>query len=117
MTCKFDLSYFKCLNGISVLLLIYCIIRHMFSLIKKRMRRVRLGPSLRPVLQLEEGEVEWLGLVAYIRALERKQSRHKDLLSYLKSKFSRHGINRNVSPQLVYAVDGSHSSSLWKIEY
>lgn len=91
--------------------------RHMFCLIKKRMRTVRLGPSLRSVLQLEEGEVEWLGFVAYIRVLERKQSRHKDLLLYLKSKFSKHRINRNVSPQLKYAVDGSHSSSLWKIEY
>ncbi|XP_056159211.1 telomerase reverse transcriptase isoform X3 [Syzygium oleosum] len=112
-----DLSYICKIKASSYVKMIETSFRHMFSLIKKRMRTVRLGPSLRPVLQLEEGEVEWLGLVAYIRTLERKQSRHKDLLSYLKSKFSRHGINRNVSPQLMYAVDGSHSSSLWKIEY
>ncbi|KAF8011834.1 hypothetical protein BT93_I0082 [Corymbia citriodora subsp. variegata] len=112
-----DLSYICKIRASSYMKMIETSFRHMFSLIKKRMRTVHLGPSLRPVLQLEEGEVEWLGFVAYIRVLERKQSRHKDLLSYLKSKFSKHRINWNVSPQLKYAVDGSHSSSLWKIEY
>ncbi|KAL3721420.1 hypothetical protein ACJRO7_033851 [Eucalyptus globulus] len=112
-----DLSYICKIKASSYMKMIETSFRHMFCLIKKRMRTVRLGPSLRSVLQLEEGEVEWLGFVAYIRVLERKQSRHKDLLLYLKSKFSKHRINRNVSPQLKYAVDGSHSSSLWKIEY
>ncbi|XP_048128280.1 telomerase reverse transcriptase isoform X7 [Rhodamnia argentea] len=112
-----DLSYICKIKASSYMKMIEESFRHMFSLIKKRMRTGHLVPSLRPVLQLEEGEVEWLGLVAYIRVLERKQSRHKGLLSHLKSKFSKHWINRDVSPQLKHAVDGSHSSSLWQIEY
>lgn len=89
----------------------------MLSLIKRRMQSVYLGPNICPILHLEEGEVEWLGLNAYVQVLKRKQSRHKELLSLLRSKLLAHRITRNVSCQLNYAIDRSHSSSIWKIKY
>lgn len=91
----------------------------MHSLIKKRMRSAHLGSNFRPILQLEDGEVEWLGLNAYIQVLKRKQSRYKYLLLLLKSQLSAHKISVSgfTSSALSYAVDRSHSSFLWKIKY
>lgn len=86
-------------------------------LIKRRMRSVYNGSDFQPILQLEKGEVEWLGLFAYIQVLKRKQSRHKELLSLLTSKLLSHKITGSVSSQLSYAVDRSHSSLMWKIKY
>lgn len=84
-------------------------------LIKRRMRSVHT--YFHPILQLEKGEVEWLGLYAYIQVLKRKQSRHKELISLLVSKLLKHTISGSVSAQLRYAVDRSHSSVMWKIKY
>ncbi|KAJ7949160.1 Telomerase reverse transcriptase [Quillaja saponaria] len=92
-------------------------LRYMFALIKKRMCSMRLDSNFQPMLQLEEGEVEWLGFHAYIQVLRRKQTRHKELLSLLRSKLLGHRISGSVSPQLEYAVNASHSSLLWKIRY
>ncbi|KAK0574631.1 hypothetical protein LWI29_026501 [Acer saccharum] len=92
-------------------------LRYLHLLIKKRMQSVNIGPNFCPVLQLEEGEVEWLGLNAYVQVLKRKQSRHKELLSLLRSKLSAHRITENVSCPLNYAIDKTHSSSIWKIKY
>ncbi|CAK7356998.1 unnamed protein product [Dovyalis caffra] len=89
-------------------------LRYMYILIKRRMRSILIGSCFLPILQLEDGEVEWLGLNAYIQVLKRKQSRYTELLSRLSSKLSEHGIP---SSQLKYAVDSSHSSLLWKIKY
>jgi telomerase reverse transcriptase len=74
--------------------------------------------GFRPILQLEEEEVEWLGLYAYIQVLKRKESRHKHLLSSLRCKLA-HKIPASVPlpSQLKYAVDASHSSLIWKIKY
>ncbi|KAI9168830.1 hypothetical protein LWI28_002543 [Acer negundo] len=91
--------------------------RYLHLLIKKRMQSVNLGPNFCPVLHLEEGEVEWLGLNAYVQVLKRKQSRHKDLLSLLRSKLSGHRITGNVSCPMNYAIDKTHSSSIWRIKY
>ncbi|CAL2237024.1 unnamed protein product [Prunus armeniaca] len=92
-------------------------LRYMYVLIKRRMRSVYNGSDFQPILQLEKGEVEWLGLFAYIQVLKRKQSRHKELLSLLTSKLLSHKITGSVSSQLSYAVDRSHSSLMWKIKY
>lgn len=81
------------------------------------MRSVPLGSNIQPILHLEDGEVEWLGLHAYIQVLKKKQSRHKELLPLLKSKLLAHEISGCVSSQLKYAVDRSHSSAIWKIKY
>ena len=75
------------------------------------------GSNLRPILQLEKGEVEWLGLYAYIQVLKRKQSQYKELLSLLELKLVNHKITGSESSELSYAVDRSHSSLLWKIKY
>lgn len=91
--------------------------RYMHALIKKRMHPMYLGSGFCPLLQLEAGEVEWLGLNAYIRVLQKKQSRHKELLSFMRSKLLVHKVAQNVSSQLEYAVDECHSSLLWKIKY
>ncbi|KAL5543238.1 hypothetical protein UlMin_010948 [Ulmus minor] len=87
--------------------------RYMHSLIKQRMNSLRGDSNVIPVLQLEDGEVEWLGLNAYIQVLNRKQSRHKKLLSFLKSKL----LSGCASSHQNYAVDASHSSLIWKIKY
>lgn len=92
-------------------------LRYMYVLIKRRMRSMHLGSCFHPILQLEVGEVEWLGLNAYIQVLKRKQSRYKELLSRLSLKLSKHRIGRSTSSHLKYAVDSSHSSLLWKIKY
>lgn len=89
----------------------------MHVLIKRRMGSPSIGPNIHPRLQLEEGEVEWLGLHAYVQILKRKQSRHKKLLSLLRSKLLRHRITGIVSCELKYAVDASHSFLIWKIKY
>lgn len=81
------------------------------------MQTAYLGPNIYPILLLEDGEVEWLGLNAYIQVLKRKQSRHKELLVRLRSKLLTHRITGNVSHQLKYAIDRSHSTSVWNIKY
>ena len=90
----------------------------MYKLIKKRMRSAYHYSDVLPILQLEEEEVEWLGLYAYIQVLKRKESRHKQLISSLRYKLE-HTIPTSVPlpPQLKYAVDASHSSLIWKIKY
>ena len=90
----------------------------MYKLIKKRMRSAYHYSDVRPILPLEDEEVEWLGLYAYIRVLKRKESWHKQLISSLRCKLE-HTIPTSVPlpPQLKYAVDASHSSLIWKIKY
>ncbi|MQM11480.1 hypothetical protein Taro_044383, partial [Colocasia esculenta] len=92
--------------------------RYMYRLIKKRMYGMERGaPDIRPVLKLKKPETIWLGLSAYIRVLGKKQSRHAELLSLLKSDFCNLGrMDCDPSP-LKYAVDDSHSSMFWKIKY
>jgi telomerase reverse transcriptase len=89
----------------------------MHMLIKRRMHSMRLSSSIRPILKLKKGEVEWLGLHAFIQVLKRKESRHKKLLAVLKSKLLSHRISGSVSPELKFAVDAENSSLLWKIKY
>ncbi|XAR63441.1 RNA-directed DNA polymerase [Bertholletia excelsa] len=91
-------------------------IRYMYKLIKKRMHFVEFDSTFRPIFQVERGEFEWLGLVAYTRILKRKQSRHKKLLSLLKAKLIAHEA-KTTSSAMKYAVDDSHSSVFWKIRY
>ncbi|CAI8596170.1 unnamed protein product [Vicia faba] len=92
-------------------------LRYMHMLIKRRMHSMRLNSSIRPILKLKKGEVEWLGLHAFIQVLKRKESRHKKLLAVLKSKLLSRRISGSVSPELKYAVDAENSSLLWKIKY
>ncbi|KAM1124246.1 hypothetical protein ACFX2H_039310 [Malus domestica] len=110
-----DLSYIWKLRPRSYANIIKRSLRYMHVLIKRRMRSVHT--DFHPILQLEKGEVEWLGLYAYIQVLKRKQSRHKELISLLASKLLKHTISGSVSSQLRYAVDRSHSSVMWKIKY
>ncbi|XP_024934721.3 telomerase reverse transcriptase isoform X2 [Ziziphus jujuba] len=112
-----ELSYMCKIHTSSYLNFIENSLSYMEMLIKKRMRSVPLGSNIQPILHLEDGEVEWLGLHAYIQVLKKKQSRHKELLPLLKSKLLAHEISGCVSSQLKYAVDRSHSSAIWKIKY
>ncbi|KAF7810665.1 telomerase reverse transcriptase isoform X7 [Senna tora] len=79
------------------------------------MHTIQSRCDFRPVLKLEKGEVEWLGLHAYVQVLMRKQSRHKDLLVVLSSRLRFHRISSRVSPELMHALDPSNSSILWNI--
>ncbi|KAJ8762959.1 hypothetical protein K2173_023088 [Erythroxylum novogranatense] len=113
-----DMSYICKLRPGCLLRIIQKSFRYMYALIKKRMyAAMYLGSGLHPVLELLKEEVEWLGLDAYIHVLRRKQSRHRELLSLLKSKWSTRRIDATVSPQLKYAVEKSHSSLIWRIKY
>ncbi|XP_043690892.1 telomerase reverse transcriptase-like [Telopea speciosissima] len=91
--------------------------RYMHKLIWRSMHSVSQGSNFHPILHLKKEEVEWLGFHAYIRVLNRKQSRHRELLSLLRSKLMMHVIMDGTSSQLIYAIDDSHSSVFWKIKY
>ncbi|CAM8949178.1 unnamed protein product [Rhodiola kirilowii] len=91
--------------------------RYLYTLIKRLMRRIFSDSGIRPILTLNKEEVEWLGLSAFTRALKRKQSCHRKLLSILRSKLETHPISVNVPSQLKYAIDDMHSSVFWKIKY
>lgn len=72
---------------------------------------------VRPVVELKKREVEWLGFVAFVRVLKRKQSRHRLLLASLISNLSKHRISQSVSSDLQYAIHPSHSYLLWSLRY
>ncbi|CAL5400262.1 unnamed protein product [Camellia sinensis] len=93
------------------------IIEGSFSLIKKRMHSMDVDSTFRPIFQVEKGEVEWLGLVAYIQVLKRKQSRYKEVLSLLRSRLIAQAKAKCVSSILKDAVDDSRSPVMWKIMY
>ncbi|CAH9085558.1 unnamed protein product [Cuscuta epithymum] len=89
-------------------------LRHM----KKRIKHIKKFTSeIPPIIEVEMGEIEWLGLIAYIRVLMRKQSRYRELLPLLKSKLMAVRYPESLSPALKYATDDIHSSTLWKIRY
>ncbi|XP_054813299.1 telomerase reverse transcriptase [Prosopis cineraria] len=92
-------------------------ISYLYGLMKKRMHSMVLHCNFRPILKLEKDEVEWLGLHAYAQVLEKKQSRHKELLAILRSRLHSHKISSSVSPDLLHAVKASNSSVLWNIKY
>ncbi|KAA8520248.1 hypothetical protein F0562_014504 [Nyssa sinensis] len=113
----FDLSSICRLSTKSYIDTIERSIRFMHKLMKKRMHCMDCDSDIHPIFAVEKGEVQWLGLIAYIRVLKRKQSRHKELLSLLRSKLMAHRKAESVSSMLQYAVDDSHSSLIWKIKY
>ncbi|KAK4256365.1 hypothetical protein QN277_009241 [Acacia crassicarpa] len=92
-------------------------ISYLYGLIKKRMHSMAPRCNFQPILRLEKDEVEWLGLQAYVQVLKRKESRHKELLAILRSRFHSHKISSSVSPDLLHAVNASNSSVLWNIKY
>lgn len=89
----------------------------MHGLIVNRTKDVGLQSDVRPVLKLRRKETIWLGLSAYIRVLQKKQSRYKDLLALLTAEVGRFGQMDRSSDSLRYAVDDSHSSMFWKFKY
>ncbi|MCD7456703.1 hypothetical protein HAX54_032814 [Datura stramonium] len=90
-------------------------LRYMKRLLKKRMFSFKSGSDFRPILEVEKGEIEWLGLTAYIQVLKRKQSRYKELLLVLEAELMALGkLNSSV---LQHATDNKRSSILWKIKY
>ncbi|KAL1346310.1 hypothetical protein HN51_019996 [Arachis hypogaea] len=108
--CKLPKKY--CLD------IIWRSLRYMYLLIKKRMRSMRLGSGIRPILKLKKEEVQWLGLHAYVKVLKRKESRHKALLASLRSRsLSSPEISRCVTPDLIYAVNAKNNTLLWRIKY
>ncbi|KAL7239924.1 hypothetical protein ACSBR2_005732 [Camellia fascicularis] len=112
-----DLSDICRLNAKSYIGIIEGSLRYMRKLIKKRMHSMDVDSTFRPIFQVEKGEVEWLGLVAYIQVLKRKQSRYKELLSLLRSRLIAQEKAKCVSSILKDAVDDSRSSVMWKIMY
>ncbi|KAF8659613.1 hypothetical protein HU200_058367 [Digitaria exilis] len=91
--------------------------RYMHSLIIRRIQDVELQYNVRPVLKLRRKETMWLGLSAYLRVLQKKQSRYKDLLVLLRKEIERYGHLDRDSDGLCYAVDDLHSSMFWKFKF
>ncbi|WVZ96855.1 hypothetical protein U9M48_042438 [Paspalum notatum var. saurae] len=91
--------------------------RYMHSLIVRRIQDVELQYGVRPFLKLKRKETMWLGLSAYLRVLQKKQSRYKDLLALLREEIGRYGHLDLDSDGLHYAVDDSHSSMFWKFKF
>ena len=73
--------------------------------------------NVRPVLKLRRKETMWLGLSAFLRVLQKKQSRYKDLLALLREEIQICGHLDHRNDGLRYAVDDSHSSMFWKIKF
>ena len=80
------------------------------------MFKVNSTSASQPALLVSKAEVTCLGLIAYIRVLKQKKSRHKELLHMLRTKLAQFSRTAG-SPEVKYAVDDSHSSLLWKIRY
>ncbi|EEE53070.1 hypothetical protein OsJ_35822 [Oryza sativa Japonica Group] len=91
--------------------------KYMHSLIVRRMQDVELHYNVRPVLKLRRKETIWLGLTAYIRVLQQKQSRYKDMLTLLTAELGRYCHLGHECDTLRYAVDDSHSSMFWKFKF
>ncbi|KAK9750375.1 hypothetical protein RND81_02G191800 [Saponaria officinalis] len=91
-------------------------LRYMYKLMKRRMFRVDSSSVSQPVFQVSKQEIYWLGLTAYVRVLNKKKSRHKELLRLLRLKLAQFTCAGG-SPDLKYAVEDSHSSVLWEIKY
>ncbi|CAD6211237.1 unnamed protein product [Miscanthus lutarioriparius] len=91
--------------------------RYMHNLIARRIHDVELQYNVRPVLKLRRKETMWLGLSAYLRVLQKKQSRYKDLLALLREEIRRCGHLDHHNDGLRYAVDDSHSSMFWKCKF
>ncbi|XP_070031847.1 telomerase reverse transcriptase isoform X2 [Nicotiana tomentosiformis] len=107
--CRFSTKFYADALGKSL--------RYMKKLIKRRMFSFKTGLDCRPILELGKGEIEWLGLTAYIRVLKRKQSRYKELLRVLDSKLMALGKQESTLSVLQEATDDKCSSILWKIKY
>ncbi|XP_072953030.1 telomerase reverse transcriptase isoform X4 [Typha angustifolia] len=105
------------LNSSYLLKIIERTFSYMHNLINKLMHDMEIHSNIRPVLQLKRKEIIWLGLSAYIRVLRKKQSRHKELLSFLKSRIAIYGPMECASCHLRYAVDDSHSSIFWRFKF
>jgi telomerase reverse transcriptase len=89
----------------------------MHSLVAKRMHEAELQYDVRPVLKLRRKETMWLGLSAYLRVLQKKQSRYSELLASLREEIGRCGHLDRHNDALRYAVDDSHSSVFWKFKF
>ncbi|XP_049368795.1 telomerase reverse transcriptase [Solanum verrucosum] len=95
-------------------------LRYMKRLIKRRMYSFKSGSDFRPVLEVEKGEIEWLGLTAYKQVLKRKPAWYNELLHVIEAKLKALGylnLVRSRASVLQHATDIKRSSILWKIKY
>ncbi|KAL0394553.1 UNVERIFIED_CONTAM: Telomerase reverse transcriptase [Sesamum latifolium] len=100
-----------CINAINGSL------RYMNRLIKRKVYSFDVDDAFRPKYDVKKKDVIWLGLHAYSRALQKKQSGHKKLLCLFRSRLKPYGRLENMPPELKYAVDDARSSVLWSIKY
>uniref|UniRef100_K3Z5B2 Telomerase reverse transcriptase n=1 Tax=Setaria italica TaxID=4555 RepID=K3Z5B2_SETIT len=105
------------MSKLELLYIIKRTFRYMHSLIIRRIQDVELQYNVHPVLKLRRKETMWLGLSAYLRVLQKKQSRYKDLLALLREEIGTYGHLDHDSDGLRYAVDDLHSSMFWKFKF
>ncbi|KAL8061620.1 hypothetical protein ABFX02_02G097500 [Erythranthe guttata] len=73
--------------------------------------------AFRPKYEVKRAEVLFLGLYAYNRVLEKKQTRYKNLIPFLRTKLKACGEIAHMSSELKYAIHDEHSSVFWRIKY
>ncbi|KAK6933776.1 Telomerase ribonucleoprotein complex - RNA-binding domain [Dillenia turbinata] len=103
--------------AVVIIIIIDSSIWFFYKLIKRRIYSICPSCSFKPILLLKRAEVEWLGLKAFLKVLQKKHTRYKALLDLLSRKLHSHVMSWMTSSELNYAVDDSHSSSIWKIKY
>ncbi|XP_073027919.1 telomerase reverse transcriptase isoform X3 [Primulina eburnea] len=92
-------------------------LRYMHRLIKRKMYTFESEIDFRPKYKIKKNEILWLGFHAYSRVVKKKQSRCKKLFHYLTRKLKALEKVENISSDLSYATDDTHSSALWSIKY
>ncbi|XP_073129217.1 telomerase reverse transcriptase isoform X2 [Henckelia pumila] len=92
-------------------------LRYMHRLIKRKMYTFESEIAFRPKYKIKKHEILWLGFHAYRRVVKKKQSRCKKLFHFLTHKLKTLEKVENISSDLRYAIDDTHSSTLWSIKY
>ncbi|KAH9575747.1 hypothetical protein CY35_01G126800 [Sphagnum magellanicum] len=88
--------------------------RYMYGLLKQRMQATEANVHM----ALEVKEVEWLGLVAFLKMLQRKQSQYRILISLLQTRLHKSKYETMHScPHLLSAVSDERSSMFKHIFY
>ncbi|CAK9255929.1 unnamed protein product [Sphagnum jensenii] len=89
-------------------------LRYMYGLLKQRMQATEANVHM----ALEVKEVEWLGLVAFLKMLQRKQSQYRILISLLQTRLHKSKYETMHScPHLLSAVSDERSSMFKHIFY
>ena len=90
----------------------------MHSLLDHRTRKISSISQVKPIISLHAKEFEWLALCAFHQALVKKQSRYKELLSFIEEELQCHRYNEfRSAPAMTSALDPRRSSMFKYVVY